>query len=240
MTEAEWLACRSPFPLLVWVRRLANGRRHRLFNVACCNRIASLLALPGDQACLKSMEAFADCAGIDPTPTVERAVEIARAARQTAFSFRRFQTFRVQLKEFVAAEGRVKALGAVAACGRLSCEACWESLVAYRYTQVWENRAGRRSASGARRDERAAHARLVRDVFGNPFRPINFSPEWRTDTALSLARHIYESRDFSAMPILADALQDAGCESDAILNHCRGDGAHVRGCWVVDAVLGKA
>ena len=65
-------------------------------------------------------------------------------------------------------------------------------------------------------------------------------PAWRTDTALSLARQMYESRDFSAMPILADALQDAGCDSDDILNHCRGPGPHVRGCWVVDLVLGKS
>jgi hypothetical protein len=50
---------------------------------------------------------------------------------------------------------------------------------------------------------------------------------------------MYESRDFGAMPILADALQDAGCEDAAILGHCRGAGPHVRGCWVVDLVLGK-
>jgi hypothetical protein len=80
---------------------------------------------------------------------------------------------------------------------------------------------------------------LIRDIFGNPFRPVVFSPEWRTNTALALARQIYESRDFGAMPILADALQDAGCDSDDILGHCRGDGPHVRGCWVIDLVLGK-
>ena len=50
---------------------------------------------------------------------------------------------------------------------------------------------------------------------------------------------MYESRDFSAMPILADALQDAGCDNDDILNHCRDPVRHVRGCWVVDLVLGK-
>ena len=80
---------------------------------------------------------------------------------------------------------------------------------------------------------------LFREVFGNPFRPVTFSPEWRTDTAVSLAQQMYESRDFGAMPILADALQDAGCTSDDVLNHCHGAGPHVRGCWVVDLVLGK-
>jgi hypothetical protein len=66
-----------------------------------------------------------------------------------------------------------------------------------------------------------------------------FSPSWRTATAVALARHIDASSDFSAMPILADALQDAGCESADVLNHCRCPGPHVRGCWVVSLVLGK-
>ncbi|MBN9120423.1 MAG: hypothetical protein J0I06_14915 [Planctomycetes bacterium] len=80
----------------------------------------------------------------------------------------------------------------------------------------------------------------MRDIFGNPFHPVTFSPEWRTDTAVSLARQMYESRDFSAMPILADALQDAGCDSADVLDHCRNAAlTHVRGCWVTDLVLGK-
>jgi hypothetical protein len=87
--------------------------------------------------------------------------------------------------------------------------------------------------------ESAAHCDIIRDVFGNPFRPVSFSPEWRAGTAVALARQMYESRDFGAMPILADALQDAGCDEPAILDHCRRPGEHVRGCWVLDLVLGK-
>ena len=84
------------------------------------------------------------------------------------------------------------------------------------------------------------HCELIRDIFGNPFRPVTFSPAWRTDTAVTLARQMYEAREFSAMPILADALQDAGCDNEDVLNHCReASAAHVRGCWVVDLVLGK-
>jgi hypothetical protein len=80
---------------------------------------------------------------------------------------------------------------------------------------------------------------LVRDIFGNPFRPVAFSLAWRTDTAVSLARTMYDSRDFGAMPILADALQDAGCDDEQVLTHCRdAKQTHVRGCWVVDGVLG--
>lgn len=80
-----------------------------------------------------------------------------------------------------------------------------------------------------------------RDIVGSPFRPVTFSPHWRTSTAVAIARGMYEARDFSAMPILADALQDAGCEEEAVLTHCRDPHqVHVRGCWVIDGVLGKA
>jgi len=90
----------------------------------------------------------------------------------------------------------------------------------------------------------------LREVFGNPFatrrkrkneprRGWMFDPAWRTDTAVSLAKQMYESRDFGAMPILADALQDAGCDNEDTLSHCRKPGEHVRGCWVLDLVLGN-
>jgi len=68
---------------------------------------------------------------------------------------------------------------------------------------------------------------------------MQFSPQWRTSTAVTLAEQMYNSRDFAAMPILADAIQEAGCDNADILNHCRGNEPHVRGCWVVDLVLGK-
>ena len=89
------------------------------------------------------------------------------------------------------------------------------------------------------RDSGVGVPALIRDIFGNPFRPVSLSPEWRTSTAVALAQQMYDSRDFSAMPILADALQDAGCDNADILDHCRGPGPHVRGCWVVDLVLEK-
>jgi len=88
--------------------------------------------------------------------------------------------------------------------------------------------------------ESAAHCDIIRDIFGNPYRKVNFHKQWRTDTAVALAKQMYDSRDFSAMPILADALQDAGCDNDDILNHCRDPKqVHVRGCWVVDLVMGR-
>jgi hypothetical protein len=92
---------------------------------------------------------------------------------------------------------------------------------------------------GQERTIREAHCRIVREIFGNPFRPVTHDPAWRTSTVLALAQQIYDSRDFSPMPILADALQDAGCDNEEILKHCRQPGEHVRGCWCVDHCLGK-
>ena len=82
--------------------------------------------------------------------------------------------------------------------------------------------------------------RVFRDIFGNPFRPVSLNAEWLTSTVVALAEGIYAERAFDRMPILADALQDAGCDNDDVLNHCRDTSlTHVRGCWVVDLVLAK-
>src|SRR5580700_456177 len=82
-------------------------------------------------------------------------------------------------------------------------------------------------------------ANFVRDIVGNPFHPVTLDPSWLTSTVLALAQQMYDSRDFSPMPILADALQDAGCDNEEILIHCRQPVEHVRGCFVVDLLLGK-
>jgi hypothetical protein len=120
-------------------------------------------------------------------------------------------------------------------------------------------------APGGWKDGTPAKERAVwalHEVFGNPFairrkrkneprRGWMFDPAWRTDTATTLARQMYDSRDFTAMPILADALEDAGCDNEDVLTHCRASlvskkpkkgspqppPMHVRGCWVVDLVL---
>jgi hypothetical protein len=83
------------------------------------------------------------------------------------------------------------------------------------------------------------HVKLLRDIFGDPFRTVAIDPLWLTSDVLALARGIYEDRAFDRMPILADALQDVGCANEVVLDHCRGLGPHVRGCWVVDLLLGQ-
>jgi hypothetical protein len=89
------------------------------------------------------------------------------------------------------------------------------------------------------REEEKFQCILARDVYGNPFRPVSAQPSWLTSTVLALASGIYEEKAFDRMPILADALQDAGCDNEDILNHCRQPSEHVRGCFVVDLLLAK-
>jgi hypothetical protein len=87
------------------------------------------------------------------------------------------------------------------------------------------------------KEGKLAECGLIRCIF--PLRQAAFDPSWLTSTAVALARGIYEERAFDRMPVLADALEDAGCGDADILGHCRGGGPHARGCWVTDGLLGK-
>jgi hypothetical protein len=80
---------------------------------------------------------------------------------------------------------------------------------------------------------------LLREIFGNPFRPITLDPDWQTSTVTSLGAAIYLEEAFDLLPILGDALEDSGCNNREVLDHCRSGGEHVRGCWAVDLVLGN-
>jgi hypothetical protein len=117
------------------------------------------------------------------------------------------------------------------------------------YYAAWQAAAAVAGAAGqsawgpAWTAERAAQAALLRDIFGNPFGPAPaVDPSWLAwngGTVAKLAAAIYDGRCFADLPILADALEDAGCADAAILAHCRGGGGHVRGCWVVDLLTGR-
>jgi hypothetical protein len=82
-------------------------------------------------------------------------------------------------------------------------------------------------------------AELLREHRGNPFCPVSLDARWLTPTVVALAKTIYSDRAFDRLPILADALEESGCTKAEILDHCRGPGPHVRGCWAVDLILGK-
>lgn len=92
---------------------------------------------------------------------------------------------------------------------------------------------------GPQKSLRAALADLLREFFGNPFRPAAFDPGWRAPYLLALAETLYDHRAFDRLPELADALEEAGCSNADLLAHCRSAGEHLRGCWAVDALLGK-
>ena len=103
------------------------------------------------------------------------------------------------------------------------------------FARAARERGARRNSDELSPDE--VQVRLIRDIFGNPYLPVACDPAWRTSDVMLLARGIYEEKAFDRMPILADALQDAGCTSDELLNHLRDPLAtHVRGCWALDLV----
>jgi hypothetical protein len=114
----------------------------------------------------------------------------------------------------------------------------WEPFEAARHAaRALAKEASRREVFAAARARQAA---LLLDLVAPPGQGGAFAPAWHTEAVVALARGVYESRDFAALPVLADALEDAGCADAHILEHCRVAGSHVRGCWVVDLVLGKA
>ena len=229
MTETEWLACEDPELMLERLPRHMSGRKGCLLGCACCRRNWKHLRDARLTVAVETIERVVD--GLAPVGEVQRVSVDARAAHDFIWSDASEQRW------WYVSE---RAAGAVVElCGALLRTASLRNVM----NSNCECSVFASDADGAfaMETERRAQASLIRDIFGNPFRPVSFAPEWRTSTAVALAAQMYESRDFSAMPILADALQDAGCDNDDILNHCRdAQPTHVRGCWVVDLVLGKS
>ena len=214
MTEAEWLACDDPAPLIGYLRPEADTRRLRLLACGCCRQVWATLGDARLRKAVRKLEAFAD------GPSDPRLLRDA------------YNTANAVYHETYAGQGGPSAAACTVLCATYPDP--FGSLFGNLDAALHEAR--EMTPDSIKRLE----VDLVRDIFGNPFRPVAFAPEWRTDTAVSISRGMYESRDFSAMPILADALQDAGCDSADVLDHCRDpSGVHVRGCWVVDLVLGK-
>jgi len=107
-------------------------------------------------------------------------------------------------------------------------------------TYEWDSDPTLEAAREALKDaENGKQASLLRDIFGNPFCTVTLSSAWlawNVGTVLKLAQGIYDNWALDRLPILADALEDAGCQDAGILAHCRQPGQHVRGCWVLDLV----
>jgi hypothetical protein len=217
MTEAEWLAAADPGPMLDFLRGRggATDRKLRLFAVACCRRVWHLFSdHPWSREAVGLAESLA-----------ER--QVTEEQREVAWD----STF--PDTELDVPEGGPH----------------WYARLATHNTLAGgANRAAWLAASAAAHAvpdpaEPGAQAGLLRDLLGNPFRP---APplalavlSWNGGTVPRLAAAIYEERAFDRLPVLADALEDTGCTDADILGHCRAGGEHVRGCWVVDLVLGK-
>ncbi len=222
MTESEWLTCTDPRPMLEFLRGKASDRRLRLFAVACCRLIWPLMTDERSRRAVEVAERFADgmankhewrLAAIGAravTEDVKGAVSPAAKARSMSASAALFATLKKDAALYSAS-----------------------STASANYFHLGSTISA----------ENTTQADLLRCIIGDPFRSITPSPSWlawNDGTVHKLAQVIYDDRAFDRLPLLADALEDAGCTDAAILSHCREQGEHVRGCWVVDLLLGKS
>jgi hypothetical protein len=237
MTEEEWLACEDPQAMLGFLGGRASDRKLRLFGCGCIRRVLHLLA--AEAACRRTVEfaeRFADglatrrdLHGRAWGPPGEAFSVVLWKAPEAAQSAAEFGAVRVKL----AAVGDSRP-GDAAATLRLFLAA--ELMSPEELAR----------AEAAYEDERLAQARLARDVFGNPFRPVTIMPALLSPTVTGLAAVAYEQRalpsghlDPARLAVLADALEDAGCADPDLLGHLRSPGPHVRGCWALDLILCK-
>jgi hypothetical protein len=221
MTEAEWRTGTDPAPLLELVSQRRGDRKPRLFACDCCRRLWHLLS-DLERAVVDAIERCAE--GLIHPDKIYQAVGIPHGFPYTSPD-------RTEVQRIVR-------------------EAATQAWIGAKRSRAYVVDLVRKTeGSEGRIAEWKRQSDAIRCIFGNPFRPVTFEPAWRTDTVLALAQQMYEAREFGAMPILADALQEvpsarregfAGCDSDEMLNHARNSSAHARGCWVVDLVLEKA
>jgi hypothetical protein len=225
MTEAEWLVCTTPDLMLEHLKYLegwegrAIDRKLRFLSAACCRRIWDLIP------------------------------EASRVAVDATELFAERRIGRDELtKVFIPAESPADGLvnhAARAAEGLVDLEAGWPPSPLNSTSN-----AARRARWGARDNNREgepeAQCGLLRCIFGNPCRPVLLKPSWQTPAVVALAQTAYDERILPAgtldpdhLAVLSDALEEAGCDSADLLAHLRGPGTHVRGCWVVDLLLGK-
>ncbi len=226
MTEDEWFACADPELVLRQVEEQTSERKLRLMACAFCRRIWHLLPDDISRGTIELCECVVDGLA-DDQPLW------ARGGFHDPDGGMSYPGDTVEFEGYVAARFLANCMELIfdphSAPEIAAGGACRHARRASRLSGILET------------EESLRQCVIIRDIVGNPFRPPVFEPIWRSETVAQLADQIYLARDFSAMPILADALQDAGCDNDDILNHCRDEKqVHVRGCWVVDLVLGKS
>ncbi|HWG42702.1 MAG TPA: hypothetical protein VN688_07945 [Gemmataceae bacterium] len=218
MTEQDWLECSDPKKLLYFLRDKGSDRKFRLFACACCRHIWRLLKDDRSRKAVEVAERFAE------GEATRR--ELSRAGNDAHVVWNELAS---------AAAGATDAdMDAADAACRTACYAKAAIGAANRASHC---AAYALSYEGQQAAEQESQCSLLRDIFGNPFRPVTIDPSWLTwhdGLLVSMAQRMYDSRDFSDMPVLADALEESGCQDQDILAHCRSGGEHVRGCWLVD------
>jgi hypothetical protein len=238
MTEQEWLASTDPREMFEFLRGKAGDRKVRLFAVACCLGVCNSLKHDEFRKAVEAAEKFAD--GLVDQDALAQAREAA-------------------LVVFAGLTGNDNGPAAALSAAGIptqpdsSTGEWWEDefdrgdpLAPALLTSTHAARAAADEQGQSPATERPAmfaeyrrQAAVVRCIFGNPFRPVTRVPSWLTSSVCALTRGIYDDRAFDCLPILADALEDAGCTVTELLSHCRIAGPHARGCWVVDLLLGK-
>jgi hypothetical protein len=240
MTEAEWLAATDPEPMLVALRlaRKDSEQKLRLFGVACCRRVWSLLDDERSRRAVETAEQYAD------GRASLHQLAAARAEGKAAHTEAQAAARAGNASRCVPASGaayRVARLDAVRGASDVT-NSCPFAVSGVR----------RQAANPAHLGELSVQADILRDIFGNPFRgKPAIDPSWLAwngGTVRRLAASAYEERvlpsgelDGARLAVLADALEEAGCHREVILGHLRQPGSvHVRGCWVLDLLLGKS
>jgi hypothetical protein len=257
VTEQEWLECKEPEKMLEYLREKVSDRKLRLFAVACCYRVWHLMTNARSRRVVETAERFAD-----GDILMDAWIAISEEGEQ---AFRQSERMADAIKSHAVREGTV-ACKSEATChaaaaayyvghypfhtsdlpgnpqtvsSAVSIAFLYEKGVEMGVTLTYSGEENSGPMRTARSTERTKHVPLIRCIFGNPFRPVTLDPAWKTPAVVQLARSPYEERRFEDMPVLADALEEAGCQDAAVLGHCRGPGPHVRGCWVLDLILGK-
>jgi hypothetical protein len=235
MTEQEWLQTTDSASMLEHLRGKVSERKSRLFLAARCRNLW-MMTTSEDRAEVDVAEMFADGETDDhPLASALKSLQepLARVKRRFARGRRPFYIIDALLTPF---RGGSDLPQGKDAADRFLSAAYWTGPAKYAKARI-------NARYAAREAERTKQTATIRCLFGNPFRPVTLNSAWLTwhgGLLVSMARQMYDSRDFRDLPVLADALEEAGCQDQDILGHCRSGGEHVRGCWVVDLCLGKS
>jgi hypothetical protein len=250
MTEAEWAECQEPQTMLDWLQVTGKlyDRKARLFAVAVCRRIWSLLIDKRSRRAVETAERFAD------GRATERALQAAYNRAYDAdeeigegTDSPAFQDAPGEFEDRVALEGAATAATTSASAKMTEAPALAASLAARAVGFKEPGPRWKAAILGEAREQAA----LLRCIFGNPFRPPTpLDPAWLAwggGTVQRLAEAAYEERqlpsghlDRARLAVLADTLEESGCGDASLLGHLRSPGPHVRGCAVIDALLGKS